>query len=76
MQSDLEVAMDEFPRFGQELADAQAQLDEVLARCAIRLKAFDGVAAANDNALFPGRSAQSGNSTVATPSPEGCEIAG
>ncbi len=45
--------MDEFPRFGQELADAQAQLDEVLARCAIRLKAFDGVAAANDNALFP-----------------------
>jgi hypothetical protein len=76
MQSDLEVAMDEFPRFGQELADAQAQLDEVLARCAIRLKAVDGVAAANDNALFPGRSAQSGNSTVATPSPEGCEIAG
>jgi hypothetical protein len=76
MQSDLEVAMDEFPRFGQELADAQAQLDEVLARCAIRLKAFDGVAAANDNALFPGRSAQSGNSTVATPSPEDCEIAG
>lgn len=68
--------MDEFPRFGQELADAQAQLDEVLARCAIRLKAFDGIAAANDNALFPGRCAPSDDSPVATQSPEGCEIAG
>ncbi len=68
--------MDEFPRFGQELADAQAQLDEVLARCAIRLKAFDGIAAANDNALFPGRSAPSDNSTVATKRSEDCEIAG
>ena len=68
--------MDEFPRFGQELADAQAQLDEVLARCAIRLKAFDGIAAANDNALFPGRCAPSDDSPVATQSPESCEIAG
>ncbi len=68
--------MDEFPRIGQELADAQAQLDEVLARCAIRLKAFDGVAAANDNALFPGRSASSNDSTVATASSDNCEIAG
>ena len=68
--------MDEFPRFGQELADAQARLDEVLARCAIRLKAFDGIAAANDNALFPGRCAPSDDSPVATQSPEDCEIAG
>jgi len=68
--------MDEFPRFGQELVDAQAQLDEVLARCAIRLKAFDGIAAANDNALFPGRCAPSDDSPVAIQSPEGCEIAG
>jgi hypothetical protein len=68
--------MDEFPRFGQELADAQAQLDDVLARCVIRLKAFDGIAAANDNALFPGKFALSDDSTVATVSPDGCEIAG
>lgn len=68
--------MDEFSRIGQELADAQAQLDEVLARCAVRLKAFDGIAAANDNALFPGKSAPSVDSTVATQSPESCEIAG
>ena len=68
--------MDEFPRFGQELADAQARLDEVLTRCAIRLKAFDGIAAANDNALFPGRSAPADDSISATVSPDGCEIAG
>jgi hypothetical protein len=68
--------MDEFPRFGQELADAQARLDEVLARCAIRLKAFDGIAAANDNALFPGRRAPSDDSPAATISPDNCEIAG
>ena len=68
--------MDEFPRLGQELADAQAQLDDVLARCAIRLKAFDGIAAANDNALFPGKCAPSDASTVAAVSPDGCEIAG
>ena len=68
--------MDEFPRFGQELADAQAQLDDVLARCAIRLKAFDGIAAANDNALFPGKCARSDDSTVASVRPDGCEIAG
>ena len=49
--------MNDFPRFGQELADAQARLDEVLSRCAIRLKAFDDIVAANDNALFPGKSA-------------------
>lgn len=68
--------MDEFPRFGQELADAQAQLDDVLARCAIRLKAFDGIAAANDNALFPGKCAPSDDSTVAAVSPDNCESAG
>jgi len=68
--------MDEFPRIGQELADAQARLDEVLARCAIRLKAFNGIAAANDNALFPGRHAPADDPTVATLSPDGREIAG
>lgn len=54
--------MNEFPRFGQELADAQAQLDDVLARCAIRLKAFDNVVPANDNLLFPGVSAPASES--------------
>jgi hypothetical protein len=67
--------MDEFPRFGQELAAAQAQLDEVLARCAIRLKAFDGIRAANDNALFPGKCAAS-DDPATTPAADDREAAG
>jgi hypothetical protein len=46
--------MQNFPPFGRELAEAQERLDEVLARCAIRLKPYGGVPGANDNALFPG----------------------
>jgi hypothetical protein len=68
--------MDEFPRFGQELADAQTRLDEVLARCAIRLKAFDGIEAANDNALFPGKCAPSDDLMPATVSTDGHDMAG
>jgi len=49
--------MRDLPPFGHELAEAQERLDEVLARCAIRLKAFDGARSANDNFLFPGASA-------------------
>ena len=67
--------MDEFPRFGRELAVAQAQLEEVLARCAIRLKAFDG-AAANDNALFPGRRAAVDDTLPAAVSADGHDMAG
>jgi hypothetical protein len=67
--------MDEFPRFGQELADAQAELDEVLVRCAFRLKAFNGIKAANDNALFPGRCAPPDISAPA-PAANDCEVAG
>ena len=40
--------------FGRELAEAQERLEEVLARCAIRLRPFGGVPGANDNVLFPG----------------------
>ena len=68
--------MDEFPRFGQELADAQAQLDDVLARCAIRLKAFDSIVAANDNALFPGAAAPSGDSLLREAAARSQELAG
>ncbi len=68
--------MDEFPLFGQELADAQARLDEVLARCAIRLKAFDGIAAANDNALFPGKCAPVADLMSATVNADGHDMAG
>jgi hypothetical protein len=50
--------MDDMPPFGQELAEAQAGLEEVLARCAIRLKPFISLPIANDNALFPGVGAQ------------------
>lgn len=46
--------MQNFPPFGRELAEAQERLEQVLARCAIRLKPFGGVPGANDNALFPG----------------------
>jgi hypothetical protein len=46
--------MHDLPPFGWELAEAQERLDEVLARCAIRLKVFDGARGANDNLLFPG----------------------
>lgn len=67
--------MDEFPRCGQELAAAQAQLDEVLTRCAIRLKAFDAIKAANDNALFPGKRAPS-DDPATTPTADDCEAAG
>jgi hypothetical protein len=67
--------MDEFPRLGQELAAAQAQLDEVLARCAIKLKAFDGIKAANDNALFPGNRAPS-DDPATTPTADDREAAG
>jgi hypothetical protein len=68
--------MDQFAKFGQELADAQAQLDEVLARCAIRLKAFDGIAAANDNALFPGKCAPVNDLMSATVSADAHDMAG
>jgi len=54
--------MRDLPPFGQELAEAQQRIDEVLARCAIRLKIFGAVAGANDNFLFPGKRApDSGN---------------
>lgn len=46
--------MQNFPPFGRELAEAQERLEEVLARCAIRLRLFGGVPGANDNVLFPG----------------------
>ena len=52
--------MHDMPPFGRELAEAQAWLEEVLARCAIRLKPFATLPAANDNALFPGVCAQTG----------------
>lgn len=68
--------MDEFPRFGQELADAQAQLDKVLARCAIRLQAFNGVAPANDNVLFPGKCAPIDELVPATVNAESHDMAG
>jgi len=56
--------MRDLPPFGQELAEAQQRLDEVLARCAIRLKTLGVVAGANDNFLFPGKSApDSGNAS-------------
>jgi len=53
--------MENFPPFGRELAEAQERLDEVLARCAIRLKPYGGMPGANDNALFPGVCAPAGN---------------
>ena len=46
--------MQDLPPFGRELVKAQEQLEEVLARCAIRLKPYGDVPSANDNALFPG----------------------
>jgi len=46
--------MRDIPPFGRELSEAQARLEEVMARCAIRLKPFTLLATANDNALFPG----------------------
>ena len=49
--------MRDLPRFGHELAEAQERLDEVLARCAMRLKACGAVAGANDNFPFSGKSA-------------------
>jgi hypothetical protein len=49
--------MQNFPPFGRELAEAQERLEEVLARCAIRLRPFGGVPGANDNVVFPGASA-------------------
>lgn len=49
--------MRERPPLGRELAEAQDRLDEVLARCAIRLSAFSGATTANDNFLFPGKGA-------------------
>lgn len=52
--------MQSFPPFGRELAEAQERLEEVLARCAIRLKPFGGVPGANDNALFSGVRAPDG----------------
>ncbi|HEY7687459.1 MAG TPA: hypothetical protein VH835_02145 [Dongiaceae bacterium] len=52
--------MHDMPPFGRELAEAQARLEEVLARCAIRLKPFAALPAANDNALFPGVCAPAG----------------
>lgn len=54
--------MRDLPPLGQELAEAQERLDEVLARCAIRLKAFGGAPSANDNFLFPGKSKSADNS--------------
>ena len=53
--------MQTFPPFGRELAEAQERLDEVLVRCAIRLKPFGGMPGANDNALFPGVCAPAGD---------------
>lgn len=53
--------MENFPPFGRELAEAQERLEEVLARCAIRLKPFGGVPVANDNTVFPGVRALDGD---------------
>lgn len=68
--------MDKLPQFGQELADAQAQLDDVLARCAIRLKAFDNIVPANDNLLFPGVSAPASESLSREIAARSQELAG
>lgn len=53
--------MHNLPPFGRELAEAQERLDEVLARCAIRLKPYGGLPGANDNALFPGVRSREGD---------------
>jgi hypothetical protein len=53
--------MQDLPPFGRELVEAREQLEQVLARCAIRLKSCGGVPGANDNALFPGVRAPGGD---------------